>query len=69
MSFVSLYLILAAIVISLYVIGRYSFKLFEKYAVVDNESESRYTPPTANTRLIYNIGLLVIVFIILAIIN
>ena len=64
--FTTLYLIIAGVVIIIGLLGYYANKAFEKYGVIDNEAESRYTPMTeASYTWFYS---LMIVFTVLMVI-
>lgn len=63
MSFVSLYIMLACVAATLYFVGKYSLKAFNKYATVDFEV-SRYSPPS---KTFVNVGIALHVIVVLAI--
>lgn len=63
MSFVSLYIILACIAATIYLVGKYSLKAFNKYATVDFGA-SRYSPPS---KAFVNVGIALHVIVVLAI--
>lgn len=67
MSFGMLYLVLACIVATIYLAGKYGLKAFEKYATVGFEA-SRYSPPSPTFVRVGSALHVIIVLAILAIV-